>query len=386
MAVAPWRNVDALQKLTKKQLVEKLRGAQLPVGTPPPPLTSPANSAHAAQKDWSSRKAEWVCSHCKTHNYVSRMDCRRCKQHYDSSMRLIAAGTPPPTVTRPPLAPTTNGGLAAPMHAPESVQAAEIALEAAKQAAAPQAVLAQWENEVQRRKALVEDTKVPPSLRSRLAAATAEANSAMHGKERAEKQLEMAHQQVKKADENLQQAMAAEGKAATNLKLVTAEVVPMPARQEQQDPRLAAEKEATLQSAHSLQEILQAYKEAAAPEADPSKKLNLESALQSAMTKEVTRAKAAEEARKQKEEENARMEAPQSVAAATPAMPVQASPQGERAGEDRDATMSDSKRALSAEEADALLQELEGMDRMQKRARLMAAVQSKPVEATQVRT
>ena len=74
-----------------------------------------------------------------------------------------------------------------------------------------------------------------------------------------------------------------------------------------------------------------------------------------------------------------------SVAAASPATPAQAPPQGHGTGADCDASMSDSKRALSEEEADALLQELDGMDRTQKRARLMAAVQAKPVEATQVR-
>ena len=41
------------------------------------------------------------------------------------------------------------------------------------------------------------------------------------------------------------------------------------------------------------------------------------------------------------------------------------------------------KRSLSEEEADALLQELDGMDRAQKRARLISAVQPIPVPATQ---
>ena len=144
-----------------------------------------------APKDWSHRKAEWVCSHCQTHNFTTKMYCRRCKQAYASGMKLIAAGAPPPLVVRQPIGPSNkpNESNKPPSEvAPTSVQAAELALEAARKAAAPQEVLSQWESEVQRRKT-AEDTKVPPSLRSRLATATAEANSAMQVRERAEKQL-----------------------------------------------------------------------------------------------------------------------------------------------------------------------------------------------------
>ena len=211
--------VDGLQTLTKKQLMAKLRDAQAPEAQL---LAPPVPQAQA--RDWSHRKAEWICSQCNSHNFVSRLDCRQCQKPWSAGMRLIPAGTAPQAPKGAPRGPPAPPKVP-PAPEPASMRAAELALEAAKKAAAPTDVIAQWEKEVQRRKQ-VEEIKVPPTLRSRLATATSDANTAMQARERAQRQAESARAQLEKAEEALQAATAAEQKAAAALKEVTAEVAP----------------------------------------------------------------------------------------------------------------------------------------------------------------
>ena len=294
-----WHTVDGLEKLTKKQLLEKLRGPSSAAGASSSPagkFSAPIGQPPPAQKGWSLRKAEWVCNKCQTHNFVQRMDCRRCHQPFAKEMQLIAAGTPPAPRIRQALSakPKATPPAGKPSHLPTSVQAAEEALAAAKQAAAPPDVVSQWESEIQRRKALLEETKVPPTLRSRLAQATADANSAMQAKERAEQALQLAKQaletaraQVGKAEEVLQQAVETEEQAAIHLRKVTAEVAP-------DSHALSADvhEEAKIVT-KDLHSILSAFRKAttsgATQSAQEEAKATLEEALKAAASKDDLR-------------------------------------------------------------------------------------------------
>ena len=189
--------------------------------------------AEAAPTDWSHRKAEWVCAGCHTHNYASRMDCRRCKMAYASSMQLIPAGSPPPG-RKGGTAPSPGGSQAGvvasrppPVPTPNSVDAAEAALRAAKDASAPPVIIRAWEEELKKRQAAAQ-AQVPPTIRARLAAATAEANAAMQAREKAQKRVTAATTELQEAQKQLETATAEEFRAAAALRAVTSEVAPEP--------------------------------------------------------------------------------------------------------------------------------------------------------------
>lgn len=245
-------------------------------------------------RDWSHRKAEWVCQACAMHNYVSRMDCRKCGRAWSKTCELIAAGTPPPALpAQAPAAPK-------PATVPSSLSAAEQALEAAKAADAPEAVIEQWQLEIAKRRSLEEASKTIPSLRARLAVATADANAAMQARERADQQLKAAHEQVDKAKEALSEAKIAEEKAADHLKMVTAEVGPTRRAEETALPTAAAEEAQATEA--SLKAVLAAFVAAAQPGATPEAKDALEHTLNLAKSQTEARETAKEEAAKKRKE------------------------------------------------------------------------------------
>ena len=162
---------------------------------------------------------------------------------------------------------------------------------AVRSANAPPHIIEQWEEEVKRRKT-VDSLKVPPSLRSRLAQATADANSAMQAKERAEKGLTQAQEalttaksNITKAEDTLRKAAAAEEQAAAHLQKVTAEVAPATSAKPDQ-----TEDEQTAGAA--LNTILTAFANASKEDASLEDKQELEAALHQAREQ----AKAREEA------------------------------------------------------------------------------------------
>ena len=222
-----WQTIDGFEKLSKQQLLQRLRSQQ-PGGagsgqdSKPPPPPPKGQQRQYQQKDWSHRKAEWVCRACGMHNFVTRMDCRKCAQSWAKDCAFIAAGTPPPNASA--AAPASMPGAPPPL--PTSVKAAEQALWAAQQANAPEAVISQWQAEIAKRKETEEASKAVPSLRARLATATAEANAAMQAREKAQKQAELAKAQVEAAEEELRAAEAEELRAKEALRSVTTEVAP----------------------------------------------------------------------------------------------------------------------------------------------------------------
>ena len=90
-----WQSVDDYARLTKKQLMERLR---VFTGTPPAAGaagTVPSQSFQRQPRDWSHRKAEWVCASCGTQNFVSKEICRRCRTRWSNTCALLPAGSPP---------------------------------------------------------------------------------------------------------------------------------------------------------------------------------------------------------------------------------------------------------------------------------------------------
>ena len=193
-----------------------------------------------AAKEWSHRKAEWICSACNTNNFVSRLDCRKCQTAYTSTMTLVPAGSAP--VGRKglllPVTPARGTQRPALPASPTSVEAAEAALRAAQEANAPTEMISTWQEEVKRRQATAQ-AKSPPTVRARLAGATAEANTAMQAREKAQKRLQAAKKELEEAQMQLETAVAEETKAAAALRLVTSEVAPKP---EEQSPEAALSK------------------------------------------------------------------------------------------------------------------------------------------------
>ena len=331
----PWTTADGLQKFTKKQLISKLRECnpgtaaaptQSPVGGRPVlrPALKPKTVTFTAFSqqdqrpspaagDWSHRKAEWICP-CGIHNFVTRFDCRRCRKTFDSTMTLVPAGSPPSDRKRgPPVKQNAPTPAAAP--APDSVQAAEQALAAVRQANAPQPIIDQWEGEVKRRKEVADSSKVPPSLRSRLAQATADANSAMQSKEEAElglkhakAALEAAQGNVTKAETALQEAAKHEQKAATQLKMVTSEVSP-PQPSADSATQATAHNAATKEAMGDLNTILSAYRAAVSPGSNlEQSRQQIDELLTQAITRADSRQAIATRVVEEVEEEKTHME------------------------------------------------------------------------------
>ena len=359
---SPWETKDGLDKLTKRQLLEKLRGPQSKGAGPPKeqagqvqrqPLTPRPPPRGPKSKDWSHRKAEWVCQACDAHNFVTRMDCRRCGSGWSKDCKFIAAGTPP--ATAPASAPSVPPVVPPP---PTSVQAAEQALQAAKSAEAPTAVIQQWEEEIARRKALEESSKQAPSLRARLATATAEANAAMQARERAVQQLTAAKEQVIKVEEALQSARQVEEKAAAHLKQVTSEVG-SPQQQEPVPARVAAEDAQATEAC--LQAVLEAYATAAKEGASLEDKQVLETALQKAKGEAAARAAAREEAAQKVAESEAQAQA----------MAVEGAEATKRKGDDEDPSRTQvGDGDLTDDELEVLLKQVPAGKRQRARERL----------------
>ena len=239
---------------------------------------------------WAGRKAEWVCS-CGERNFVERGQCRKCGTRWQMKFALIPAGSPPPQKSAAPagqpagMPPAGQAAAAKPplQPAPASLEAAEAALAAAKLANAPPPVLEAWEEEVSKRRAAAE-TKVPPSIRARLATATGEANAAMQARERAQKRANSAKVELEEAEKQLQEASVEEQRAAAALRAVTAEVAPKPETPAQ--PEAAEDAQAT---EASLQSILAAFATAAKEGASLEEKEGLEQTLQQAKEQATAR-------------------------------------------------------------------------------------------------
>ena len=305
-------------------------------------------------RDWSHRKAEWVCQKCEMRNFITRMDCRKCGHSWSKACKFIAAGSPPLPFEAPVAPPVPKDERLA----PTSVQAAEQALTAARAAGAPDGVIQHWDAEIERRKSIADASKQAPSLRARLATATAEANAAMQARERAVQQLTAAKEQVIKVEEALQSARQAEEKAAAHLKQVTAEVG-SPQQQEPVPARVAAEDAQATEAC--LQAVLEAYATAAKEGASPEDKQALEETLQKAKDEAAARAATREEAAQKVAEAEARAQA----------MTVERAEGTKRKGDDEEPFRTQvGDRDLTDDELDVLLEQVPPGKRQRAKERL----------------
>ena len=330
---------------------------------------------------WALRKAEWECPECHTRNFLHLGACRACKSPWRPGLVQHPAGAPPPPRTNHPAAALgapkeqTNGaaqqdnqmgsgsnGPPATVVAPESMQAAEIALQAARQAHAPQTIIEHWEKELEARRTAA-TAKVPMSLRARLATATAEANAAMQAKEKALKTAEAAREHVINAEEALRLAEETECKAAAHLKQVSSEVGPATPPEPSPDAGLLA----------ALTKALDALDQACGTQQQDEAKATLANAHAAAKAAVATATGAAAANRQAPTETAPQKDAP--MAEATPEAAASHSPARE-AQQAQCEQLAAARKAAATNRAEELFRDLTeaGEDQEVKKARLAEAL------------
>ena len=246
-------------------------------------------------KDWSHRKAEWICA-CGESNFVDREKCRKCGQQWNSKFTLVPAGSPPPQKAgrsatavaeaqqKPPAPPKPN---ATPEE--QALTSARQALESAKQAQLGEEVIAKLQEAVQTKQQSLDATQ-SKRLPRRFA------DASQKEKETSE-QLQKAERALEAAQACLETAKKAHQDASAQLTAIQAEI----AAAGQATGKTAASPDPTKDAAHeeaeALQEILQAYRQTIAEGAALDTRTNLEALLKGAAAKAEARAKEAEEAR-----------------------------------------------------------------------------------------
>ena len=245
-------------------------------------------------KDWSHRKAEWICA-CGERNFVDRENCRKCGQQWNSKFTLVPAGSPPPpragrsaTATaeaqqKPPAPPKPN---AAPEE--QALTSARHALESAKQAQLGEEVIKKLQEAVQSKQQSLDATqsKRPPR---RFA-------DASHKEKETKEQLQKAERALEAAKAGLETAKRAHQDASAQLTTIQAEIAAAGQAPGKTAASLDPAKDAARGEAEALQAILQAYRQATADGATPDTRANLDELLKGAAAKAEARAKEAEEA------------------------------------------------------------------------------------------
>ena len=180
------------------------------------------------QRDWSHRKAEWICPSCRTPNFVNKMDCRACGLQWSADATLVAAGSPPSKRTKlsmlPPSRTCATGGQlpslppanrpAASHAVRDAVKLADAALQAAKDAKVPQAVLMGLQANLEAKQ---QEAASKQPVAKRLQVAT-------HQESHCKAALAKAEERLAAAQQTAEEARAAHKKAQEEVRKVTAEV------------------------------------------------------------------------------------------------------------------------------------------------------------------
>ena len=219
MGPPPWKEVVRNQR--KGQVTQETArlGAELAS------LLHQRMSHSADRPQPTTKQAEWVCS-CGRFNFVSRSACRACGAPWQSSCRLVPAGTPHQKKRGPSPEPGTSNGAGtskdgstkAVASVEGTLEAAESALAAARAAQLPDEIIQQLQAQVNARK---ESQQAPKPLAQRFSEATRREKVAQGAKARAEAEATKAQERLTKATQELEEAKA-------ELARVQKEVVPPP--------------------------------------------------------------------------------------------------------------------------------------------------------------
>ena len=362
--------VDELGKLSKRQLIEKLRSPEprgglagakavrfnLSPGAKPPGPPKPPQERQSKPADWSLRKGEWACATCGTYNFLSRMDCRKCKRAWARDCELIPAGSPPPT--KPKGAVGADGRTQPDKE--DHVQTAEDALQAMKQAKAPPELIEKWQAEVAARREAALASKPTASLPARLAEATASHNATIRARDMARSHVTQIREQLQKAEAALEEAEEAAAKAMAHFHTVSAEVGSA-------NDNSDAEK-APMHHLHALLKAVEQVQGAAGTDGEAAARdtlLTIQEAAKAAVTAAPapTRPQVSSSTPMEMDKASGKSELPASPADADAARQAQS------------ARLAASRQKQAEESAEALMKEMEeGEDRESKKARLTQAL------------